>query len=379
VANAKTDVAIVGAGILGLAHAYESARRGLSVRVVERTSRAVGASVRNFGTIWPIGLSAGKDFERALFGRSTWLQLSREVGISCDPSGSLHLAYSPDEWAVLAEYAETLGHERGTSELLNAARAASKSPGVRTDGLLGGLWSATELTIYPLDAVRQLAAWLADRYGVRFHFSTAVTRITERSLTTSAGTFDAERIFVCAGSDLDTLYPEQYAASGITRCKLQMLRTVAQPSGWRLGPILCGGLTLLHYDAFRQCASLPALQARYEHELPDELREHIHVLVAQTPAGELTIGDSHEYGSVVDPFDRETTNRLILAYLQRFARVPTLEIAQRWHGVYPKIPGRQHWRLSPDDGVLIASVFGLGMTLSFGLARDNLDGTPVEE
>jgi len=47
-ANRKADVAIVGAGILGLAHTHFATKRGRSVVVFERTPRAQGASVRNF-------------------------------------------------------------------------------------------------------------------------------------------------------------------------------------------------------------------------------------------------------------------------------------------------------------------------------------------
>ena len=40
------DMLIVGAGILGLSHAYAAARRGLKVAVFERSETPLGASVR---------------------------------------------------------------------------------------------------------------------------------------------------------------------------------------------------------------------------------------------------------------------------------------------------------------------------------------------
>ncbi|WP_134819783.1 FAD-dependent oxidoreductase, partial [Bordetella pertussis] len=39
------DVVVVGAGMLGIAHAWAAARRGLSVAVVERSQRAHGATI----------------------------------------------------------------------------------------------------------------------------------------------------------------------------------------------------------------------------------------------------------------------------------------------------------------------------------------------
>ncbi len=72
----QADIAVIGAGIVGLAHAYEAARRGLSVVLFERNARALGASIRNFGMILPLGMSPGVVHERAMRSREVWLEVA---------------------------------------------------------------------------------------------------------------------------------------------------------------------------------------------------------------------------------------------------------------------------------------------------------------
>ena len=50
------DLVIIGAGILGLAHALHAARRGLRVAVLDRDAQANGASIRNFGFVTVVRL-----------------------------------------------------------------------------------------------------------------------------------------------------------------------------------------------------------------------------------------------------------------------------------------------------------------------------------
>ena len=82
------DLAVVGAGILGLAHAYEAARRGRRVAVFERSPRAAGASVRNFGLIWPVGQPHGRLHQMALRSRARWLQVLEAARLPYWPDAS---------------------------------------------------------------------------------------------------------------------------------------------------------------------------------------------------------------------------------------------------------------------------------------------------
>lgn len=367
-----TDVIVVGAGIVGLAHALAAAKRGCKVVVFERNTYAVGASIRNFGMIWPIGQPLGHLRDRALAARSIWLEVAEQANIAIEPCGSLHLAYRTDELAVLEEFISANSDPANHSvRLLTAAEVATKSPAAVTDGLLGALWSATEMTVDPREAIRKLPAFLTQTYGVQFKFGTVVTAIDAPQVIAGGEVWRGDRILVCSGADFETLYPKHYAASGITKVKLQMMRTAPQPNHWRLGPSLCGGLTLTHYASFAHCPSLAALKTRIETETPHFPQWGIHVMVSQNARGELVIGDSHEYGLTHDPFDKAEVNQFVLDYLRGFAIAPSFDIAETWHGIYAKLPGQTEWIAHPESAVtVINALSGAGMTLSFGLAEE---------
>src|SRR5262249_52763791 len=87
------DDIVVGAGVLGLAHAYHLARRGRRVAVLERSRAASGASVRNFGMLWPIGQPLGPLRALALRSLEIWGDVLRAAELPSERCGSLHLAY----------------------------------------------------------------------------------------------------------------------------------------------------------------------------------------------------------------------------------------------------------------------------------------------
>jgi len=365
----RSDVLIVGAGILGLAHAYAAAKRGLKVTVLERGVRASGASVRNFGMIWPIGQPLGARYEFALQSRRLWLEALDRAGIPYARSGSLHLTYRADETEVAREFVE-LAPSRGVRcAWQTPAEILERCPAVVPLGLQGGIWSDVELTIDPRVVVAQFPAFLAEQFHVAFHYGTAAQAIGPSAVTAAGRTFLAEHVVVCSGDDFEALFPLAFHDSGLTRCKLQMMRSV--PYGMPLGPSLAAGLTLRFYPSFQICSALPRLKARIAAEMPEYDRWGIHVMVSQTAAGELTIGDSHEYGLAIDIFDKTEIDDLILRYLATFLKTEPLSIASRWHGVYCKHPADPYIRLHPAPGVqIVTGPGGAGMTLSFAIGEE---------
>jgi FAD dependent oxidoreductase TIGR03364 len=364
------DDAVIGAGILGLAHAYHLSARGRRVVVLERDAAATGASVRNFGMLWPIGQPFGAMRDLAQRSLAIWRKVLAEAEIWHDPCGSLHLAYHEDEAQVLREYAELAAARGEPVGLLVPHDIARRAPMVRRDHLILGLWSPTEVCVDPREVVARLPRWLAERFGVAFRFDDPVLDVGTSSIAAVGGRIAAERVWVCSGDEMRVLFPEVLRASGLVRCKLQMMRTPPMGDLERIGPMLAGGLTLRHYAAFRDCPGLERLQERIARESPWLDRHGIHVMVSQNGRGEWVIGDSHEYGGEIGPFDSAAIEGWILDYLGTFLDVRPIRIAARWHGTYAKHPDQPYLILAPCPGVsIVTGVGGAGMTLSFGLAE----------
>ena len=365
----RAEIAIVGGGILGLAHAYAFAKRGRRVVLFERSPEARGASVRNFGMIWPIGQPAGEMHALALRSAEIWREALEAAHLSYLPTGSLHVAHRGDEAEVLREFAE-IGPGAGyVCKWLGPEAVCSKSPAVLPTGLLGGLWSETEITVDPRRVLVEFPEYLRS-LGVETHYGTAVLGISIPMVETALGSWQVDAAIVCTGEDFETLYPGEFAGSGLTRCKLQMMRTGPQPHDWQLGPALAAGLTLRFYKAFRICSAMPKLRARVAAEMPEYDRWGIHVLASQTLDGAITLGDSHEYGASPDIFDKQEIDDLILREAATFLRLPDTRIAQRWNGTYALHPTLPYFEAKPSDRVrIVTAPGGSGMTLSFGLAE----------
>jgi hypothetical protein len=126
------DIAVVGAGICGLAHARAAARRGKRVVVVDRDAQANGASIRNFGFI--------------------------TVKIPVLQRGMLMIARRPEARGVIEARVETeMGDE---CELVESSRLSTCGSGLRAEDFAGALFSQHEARVESREAIPKLAAWL---------------------------------------------------------------------------------------------------------------------------------------------------------------------------------------------------------------------------
>lgn len=305
------DVAVVGGGVAGVATAYELARAGARVALVEARHLAAAASGRNAGFILAgvvenfAAASRRYGEERAIRvwrltqrTQARYRELVAGEGIDCGLAwnGSLQVAGDDAEWDEIAESAERLAG-LGVSATVDREGRSATYPG---DGELD-----------PARFVWGLAA-AAERRGALMFEGTSATAIEPGGVRTERGSLRAGAVVVCTNA-----YAPRLIRSRIRPVRGQMLATApiarrlfARPTyahrGYRYwrqladGRALVGGWRDLAVDeeAGEEERTTPTIQSALE----GFLREHgIDAPITHRWAG--AMGFSHDALPYVGPVD----------------------------------------------------------------------------
>ena len=196
--TSRFDLVVVGAGIVGLAHALAAIRRGLSVVVIDRESAADGASVRNFGFVTVTGQQAGACWRRALRSQRCGRRSRPRRESASSSEGLLVVAQRPEAMAVLEAFRAT---EMGAECKLHSAEETRRRYGEELNCrmLAGSLYSPHDRRVESREAVPRLARWLEEAKGVAIRRRCLVTAVQPGKVVTTAGEILAERVVVCSG------------------------------------------------------------------------------------------------------------------------------------------------------------------------------------
>jgi len=185
-----TDVAVVGAGLLGAATSYWLARAGLAVVLLERMTPAFGATGRNGGIV-SVGpaesyinavLRLGHETARAIWtltleNRALLRQVLAEEGIACDyrEPGHLSLALGEDQFAGLTETVTALQADGFAANLLDRAQVQALIDTPLGPEIAGGKLRPENGLVHSARLVQGLVG-AAQRHGARACVAT-VTRV----------------------------------------------------------------------------------------------------------------------------------------------------------------------------------------------------------
>jgi FAD dependent oxidoreductase TIGR03364 len=372
------DLLVVGAGIVGLAHAYEASKRGLKVVVVEKNTRCVGASIRNFGFITVSGQSSRDTWRRAMYSRNVWHEITQKAGIPIIHNGSWVVCNRPEAFDVAQAFLKT---EMGEDCALFSSDDFSALPtlgfknidSLRLKQIAGLLYSPYEFRVESKEAIPQLASYLQTTIGVDFYWETEVLSIDGSSVHTSNNQFDAQRIVVCPGAELTGIAKPYIEKHDLKLCTLQMLRIQVQEGFILPGSVMTDN-SLARYLGWSELPEAKALKERIAIEMPEYVKEGIHLIVVQSADGSLVVGDSHRYGSSENVFASDKIEQLIIELMYRVLSITEHTVIERWTGVYPVSNAFDALieKVSPTMRVVIVSS-GTGASTAFGLAKDNFD------
>ena len=365
------DIAIVGAGICGLAHALAAARRGKNVIVIDRDAQANGASVRNFGFVTVTGQARGKTWERAIRSRNVWLEVAAAAEIPILHRGLAMVARRSEARVVLESFMAT---EMGEGcSFLAGAEIDDELPMLAGGSFSAVLKSPHDLRVESRTAIPALALWLEQAHGVTFLRETAVHEVAPPTIVTSRSRIEAEAAIVCPGDDLTALFPDRIAQYSVQRCKLHMLRMAPPTEGWRMNAAVMSDLGMVRYEGYAALPEAAALKQRLAQEQAAQLENGVHLIVVQSADGSLVVGDSHHYAQTPDPFAPESVDELILEEFDAVFSVPRPRILERWTGTYSSAPDSTMFMDRPSDAVrLVMITSGTGASTSFAIAEETL-------
>ncbi|MGV9709922.1 TIGR03364 family FAD-dependent oxidoreductase [Gordonia sp. NPDC003424] len=362
------DVVVVGAGIVGLAHAYHARQRGLSVAVVDHDDQVAGASIRNFGHAC-ITAQSGEALGYARAGREHWLALSRHAGFWAAESGTVAIARHDDELAVMREFADERGP--GAARTLSRDQVLGLVP-ADPRHVVGGMYLPDDLQVNPRTAAPSIARWL-ESVGVQFFWRTAAHAFEPGLVHTSRGDIRAEATFITVNHDIDRLFPDTAAEIELKRCALHMLKAVV-PLRFPLTTPLFTGWSLLRYSGFETLPSTNAVAKRLHTTFPEYTAIDLHQMYTPQPDGTLLIGDTHIREVTTSPFQSEEGFATLIDVTKELFDVGTVDVVERWQGVYSSAPGREFLIREPLPGTHIVTVTtGIGMTTSMGLAHSSVE------
>lgn len=376
----KTDLIIIGGGVLGTFHAYHALRRGLTVRLFEKNQRPRGATVRNFGQVVPSGMN----LKWQNYGRRSleiYKELDQQIGLNFQHQGSTYVASDAEEWTLLQELHDINQANGYLSKLRTKKRCEQQLPSLKQDYCQGALFFPEEISAEPLTMIHRVLAYLEEQYNLHYHPATLIQSAVQANGTCEVedqygNLYQAEKVIICSGAEFQHLFPAIFAESDLEISKLQMLQTVPQQQVKISGNILTG-LSIRRYESFRDCPSYAAIKSK---EPGDSLwkRWGIHILFKQSQDGSVIIGDSHEYAdaNAVDELDfmiKDFINQYILQEARQIFRLDDWTIQQSWYGIYSQCKTQDVFLCDVAPNIhIVTGIGGKGMTASPGFAEANL-------
>lgn len=363
----RPDVLIVGGGVIGCAVAYELAKEGLRVTLLERAGLCAGASGANGALIWPQAMQRGVALDLTVACARLFPTLGEELGADIEyrRTGGMVAIETEAQWAQMAEYVAGQPAVGLHAELLDGTEARRREPLLAPD-LRGAVFAEHGGTINPFRLTLGYAHAARGR-GATLVTGTEVLALLRRGdriagVRTRAGDMESELVILAGGA-----WSGPLAATAGLRVPVtprQGMVVVTEPAPFRLRHVLKPIKS--DQDMWRFSQPWPPDapgKPGYDPNLPPGKG----MGMAQTVAGNLVIGSTSRFVGL----DRAPTLagiRYVLDSARRIApAIGQLRMLRTWAGFRPYTPdGLPLLGPAPGvDGLVLATGHdgaGIGMS-----------------
>ncbi len=361
-------VIVVGAGIIGAAIAYYSARSGLEVTVLERGLPASGTTSRCEGNILVSDKELGPELELALYSLGLWRGELAEFGDlwEFDPKGGVIVASRESSATSLARLVKTQHGYGIDAQQVGIDELRDLEPHI-TPAAVGGAYYPQDSQVQPMLAAAHLLR-LARDHGAELHTDTPVTGFVH----------SGERIIGVRTPTADFYGDQVVNATGTWASELAALAHVNVPVLPRRGYVLV-------------TEPLPPMIRHkvYAAEYVDNVGSSDSGLQASpvvegTPAGTILIGSSRErvgFDNTLSPLALRTIARNAIAL---FPFLEHTAILRHYHGFRPYCPDHLPvigpdprapglWHACGHEGAGIGLSAGTGRLIAQALSGEKPD------
>jgi D-hydroxyproline dehydrogenase subunit beta len=341
----SAEVVIVGAGIVGAACAYELAKEGVRVLVVDRGFVGCGATSAGMGHIVVMDDSEAQ-FALTCYSQTLWDDLEPELprSVEFERCGTIWIAADEEEMAEVRRKFAYYGERGVASQILNSQELQEAEPNLRPS-LAGGLLVPGDSVLYPPCA----AAYLLDRAharGARVHLGEVVSAMGKGRVSLTNDTILATHVVNAAGHDAPLLTP----GISIKPRKGHLVITDRYP-----GMVKHQLVELAYLKSAHALAS-----------------DSVAFNVQPRKTGQVLIGSSRQYAAADVAVEAKILARMLERAFEYIPRLRSASSIRTWTGFRAATPDKlpligPH----PDDpSVLLAAGHeGLGITTSLATGR----------
>lgn len=338
------DVLIVGAGIIGAACAYQCAREGMRVLVIDKGMVGGGATAAGMGHVVIMDDSEAQ-FALTRYSQQLWQEMRSELPdqVEYEQSGTIWVA-ADDEEMMEVKRKESFYQKHGVAaEVIDPSTLEKYEPNLRK-GLAGGLVVPGDAVLYAPCAAKFFLE-RAEELGSQVDLDSAVLKLGNGRVTTMTRELSAGVVINAAG----TWAAELTAGLNIKKRKGHLLITDRYPGFIKHQLIELGYLKSAHATT----------------------ADSVAFNVQPRRTGQILIGSSRQYTE-----HNGVDNEILTAILRRaqeyvpgLSRLSTIRSWAGFRAATPdKLPLIGPW---PEDERLFLATGheGLGITTSLGTAR----------